>query len=264
MSSPAVQQETRVADIKGLRATEAMALAAAQQGALIRELEALSPEDWEKPTDCERWAVRDIVAHVIGWAEALTSPRSFLDMSREARRLRKELDVKLDAQNEAQVVSRRDMTAEELLDALRNASDRFLKLRRGVAFVGRALPMYHPVIGTTTVGFLMGQIYTRDHFMHRIDIARATGRDLELGEDERRLVADIVRHWARNSKADVRLVLQGPAGGIFVAGSGTTATITGDAVEFCRLLAGRAEPGVMDVSGDEPAARHWLTTRVPF
>lgn len=264
MSGSAVGQELRVADIKGLTNREVMALAEAQQQALIGELERLSPEDWAKPTDCERWSVKDIVAHILGWAEATTSPREFMRLSRDTRRVRKELDVKLDAQNEAQVLARRDLTSQELIEGLRTAGQRFLSVRRTFVVLGRAIPFYHPVIGPSNVRFMMGQIYTRDHFMHRIDIARATGRDLGLGESERRLLMDLVRHWARASDADARLVLSGPAGGAFIAGSGRRATITGDAVEFCRILAGRAEPGVMEVEGDATAAHRWLGAKVPF
>ena len=257
-------RETRVEDIKGLTNAEAMTLAEAQQKALLRELEALSPQDWERPTDCERWAVRDIVAHVVGWAEALTSPREMLRLSKDTRSVRKELDAKLDAQNEAQVIARRHLSPEQLIESLRRSGERFLKVRRNVGFVGRAIPLYVPAIGASNVRFLMGQIFTRDHFMHRVDIARATDRDLALGEVERRLVADIVRHWARSSKADARLVLTGPAGSTFATGRGARATITGDAVEFCRLLAGRADSGVMQVEGDTAAARRWLAAKVPF
>ena len=124
--------------------------------------------------------------------------------------------------------------------------------------------MYNAAVGVTNLRFLMGQIFTRDHFMHRIDIARATDKELAVGAAEKRIVADIVRHWARSSKADARLVLSGAAGGTFVAGAGSRATITGDAIEFCRLLAGRAGLSVMDVEGDEGAAQEWLSAKVPF
>jgi hypothetical protein len=81
--------------------------------------------------------------------------------------------------------------------------------------------------------------------MHRVDISRATGRDLELSADhDGRLVADIVAEWARRHGRPFRLHLEGPAGGTFLQGSGTQGSegeeIAVDAVEFCRIVSGRA------------------------
>ena len=253
-----------VADLRGLTHAQSMRLAERQFDELIALLRRLDVSDWDKPTDCERWKVRDIVAHVLGWAQALLSPSEMWRQSRQTRRIRAELGVKLDAQNEAQVRSRRGLAPAELLEALDVAGRRFLRLRRAGAFVGRAVPLVVHPVGLTNAGFLLGQIFTRDHFMHRIDIARATGKEIVLDDDDGALVADVVRHWTRNSKADTRLVLEGPAGGDFLCGLGDVAVIRGDAVEFCRLLAGRAGTSVMQVEGDATRARRWLEAPVPF
>jgi hypothetical protein len=47
-------------------------------------------------------------------------------------------------------------------------------------------------------------------------------------------------------------------------GAGSRARVSGDALEFCRVLTGRADPRVMHVEGDRAAATKWLATRVPF
>ncbi|HYN36161.1 MAG TPA: maleylpyruvate isomerase family mycothiol-dependent enzyme [Actinomycetota bacterium] len=255
---------TRTEEIPGLSHPETMRLAQSQMSALENELRRLSPEDWDAPTDCERWSVKDIVAHVTGWAEVLASPKAFLRQAKLTRSLRKELDDKLDAQNEAQVVARRNMTPDELIEAWSAAAPKFLSLRRGLGLVGKPIPLYNGAIGWTTVRFLLGQIFMRDHFMHRIDISRATGKEMTLGQPERRIVADVVRHWARNSKPNVRLELSGAAGGVFVSGSGEGATIKGDALDFCRLMCGRASVSDFEIEGDEGAGRAWLAVRVPF
>ncbi|MDQ4144675.1 MAG: maleylpyruvate isomerase family mycothiol-dependent enzyme [Actinomycetota bacterium] len=264
MSVQTADREIRIEDMPGLGASEAMELARGQMDALIKQLKELDPQDWEKPTDCDRWAVRDIVAHVVGWAEALPSPKEMMRLSKGTRAVRKELGAKLDAQNEAQVIARRHMSPEQLIAAFETAGDRFLRMRRIGGLVGKPLPFYNPAVGLTTLGFLMSSIFTRDHFMHRIDIARATGRELELGESEKRVVDDVVRHWGRSSKADALLRLTGPVGGNFVCGSGGRADIKGDALEFCRVLAGRAEPEAMEIEGDRLAATRWLAAHVPF
>ena len=79
----------------------------------------------------------------------------------------------------------------------------------------------------------------RDTWMHRGDIARATGRELVLTPDhDGRIVADVVAEWARRHGRPFRLVLEGPAGGEFVQGDDGE-QLRLDAVEFCRVLSGR-------------------------
>ena len=69
------------------------------------------------------------------------------------------------------------------------------------------------------IAFLMDTIFTRDTWMHRGDIARATGRELVLTPDhDGRIVADAVADWARRHGQPFRLVLDGPAGGEFMRG----------------------------------------------
>lgn len=81
--------------------------------------------------------------------------------------------------------------------------------------------------------------------MHRVDTARATGRDLVLTpEHDGRIVGDVVAEWARRHGQPFTLELTGPAGGSFStgddAGDGGDTTVM-DAVEFCWVLAGRGE-----------------------
>jgi uncharacterized protein (TIGR03083 family) len=258
------ENEVRTGDISGLSHSEVMKLAESQMSALENELRRLDKEDWDTPTDCDRWTVRDVVAHVLGWAEALTSPKVYLDQAKLTRTMRKELGRKIDAQNEAQVVARRNLSPEQLIEAWNAATPKFLAVRRGIGLVGKAIPLYNGAVGVTTLRFLMEQIFMRDHFMHRIDISRATGKPMTLGDSERRIVADVVRHWSRASKADARLELSGDAGGIFISGSGRRATIKGDALDFCRLMCGRAEVSDLAVEGDEGAGIAWLSVKVPF
>ncbi len=243
---------------------EAWSLAEAQNDALVAELRALNPEDWNAPTDCERWRVKDIVAHLLGWAEFFTSASEFRLQLRALVPGKRELPTATDVQNELQVNDRRDLSPQELLAGLEKALPRFLTFRTRATRMAGIVPFYAGILGPATVGLLMATVFTRDVFMHRIDIARATGRELAVGESERRLVADVVRDWGRRSKADARLLLTGDAGGDYVLGSGSRARISGDPLEFCRIMSGRAEPEVMTVSGDREAAASWLGKKVVF
>ena len=98
------------------------------------------------------------------------------------------------------------------------------------------------------LGYLVDTILTRDTWMHRIDIARATGRDLVLTPDhDGVIVADVVTEWAGRHCAGCTLSLTGPAGGHWTFGAGGP-EIELDAVEFCRTLSRRAPAtGLLDV-----------------
>ncbi len=88
--------------------------------------------------------------------------------------------------------------------------------------------------------------------MHRVDIARATGRAPQLTADhDGILVADVVIEWAARHRSPVDLHLTGPAGGSWSFGVGGPA-LELDAVDFCRTLS-RREPGT-----------GLLATEVPF
>ena len=65
----------------------------------------LSEDDWRRPTDCDEWDVRQMVAHLVGAAEAGASVREALRQMKLGRRLRPgEPDV--DGMNEVQVRER--------------------------------------------------------------------------------------------------------------------------------------------------------------
>jgi hypothetical protein len=83
-------------------------------------------------------------------------------------------------------------------------------------------------------------ILTRDVFLHRLDIARATGRGIEVdAATEGRLIADVVAEWAERHGEPFRLTLTGPAGGRYASGEGG-AVFELDALDLCWILSGRA------------------------
>jgi hypothetical protein len=99
---------------------------------------------------------------------------------------------------------------------------------------------------TWTLDFLLGTILTRDTWLHRVaDLARAVDRTPVLDDEhDGRIVADVAAEWARRHGEAVDLHLTGPAGGHFSAGTVTADTprLELDAVEFCRMMSGRAAP----------------------
>ncbi len=113
-------------------------------------------------------------------------------------------------------------------------------------------------------GYLVDTIFTRDTWMHRLDISRATGRTMELtaGHDGR-LVADVVGDWARRHAQPFTLTLTGNAGGKWRAGDGGE-HLELDALDFCWTLAGRAHgTGLIGHRGSLLRARSDAACAVP-
>ncbi len=136
------------------------------------------------------------------------------------------------------------MPTAELTRALHAAAPRALAARQATTAQLRATPYPIDLPGEHgwTLGYLLDVIHTRDPWLHRVDVSRATGRDLVLtAEHDGRIVSDVVADWASRHAQPFRLLLTGPAGGRFAHGDGGP-EIEVDAVEFCRILSGRA-PG---------------------
>ena len=93
---------------------------------------------------------------------------------------------------------------------------------------------------TLNMGDLMRVVFTRDVWLHRVDISRAVGRELLVDAAvDGRIISDVVKEWADRHERPFDLTLAGPAGGRFVrAGGGPTIEL--DALEFAWILSGRA------------------------
>ncbi|MDQ3956822.1 MAG: maleylpyruvate isomerase family mycothiol-dependent enzyme [Actinomycetota bacterium] len=248
----------------GIKSKESEALALDLTSSLVAVLEGLAPEQWDAVTACDPWTVKDIAAHLLGWADALCSPRELASQARGALAHRKELGNIVDAQNHVQVERGRNLGTEELVARLRQAMPRAARFRRRVGGPLHYVPAYMSFLGgTINVGYLMNVIFLRDLVVHKIDICDAVGRDAALGDADGRVIADMLKDWARRSGADARIELTGPGGGIFLAGSGTAASIATDAPGMTRRLAGRPATSEVRIEGDVTAAERWLATGCP-
>lgn len=222
-----------------MRHSDWMDAAQEEYDRLLVQLQSLQPQAWTRPTDCPEWDVRQVVAHLVGAAESMASLRELRRQQKLGRRERPGApDV--DGMNAVQVRERNAMTPQELVDAFAEVAPRAVRARRRIPAPVRALRVpFGPPLGVRSVGYLMGRIYTRDTWMHRVDIARATGAALELTpQHDGRLVADVVQEWAAAHRQPYRLHLDGPAGGTWCSGADGEA-IEVDAVEFCRIMSGR-------------------------
>lgn len=220
-----------------------MALAEEEYRRLHDLLVTLDDDEWARPTDCSEWDVREVVAHLVGAAEGNASVREAVRQIRRGPRLRPGAPS-VDGINALQVQERAHVAPDRLVRDLADAAVRGVRARRRLPAPVRAIRVpFGPPLGVRSVGYLMDCIYTRDAWMHRVDLARATGRTLVLTPDhDGRLVDDVVREWAAAHGRPYRLTLTGPAGGSWSRGTGGE-PIELDAIEFCRLVSGRVTSG---------------------
>jgi len=236
---------TPVASIPPITRAEAEGLATTEFARLVELLRSLSPEDWARQTECPLWDVRAMVGHSLGMMTDFASYRSLVRRMRAATKASKASgDAFIDSMTALQVADNVALPTDELVARAAEEGPRQAHWRTKANRLFRRMPMKEEVDGrpeTWRMSYLLDVILTRDPWMHRVDIARATGRELVLTPDhDGHIVADVVAEWARRHGQPFTLHLTGPAGGEFVAGEGGE-HITIDAVELCRTLSGRAE-----------------------
>lgn len=222
----------------------AMRLAADEYARFTAQLRGLDAEQWRRPTACPGWDVHAMVCHVLGMAEMFAST---LEQVRQLRAARRRGGLLVDALGALQVAKHADRTPAQLLELLPRAAERSVRRRRRLPGPVRRMKLGGQPVEATgtltedwTVGYLTDVILTRDTWVHRSDIALAAGSGMQLSADhDGVLVADVADEWARRHGQPCRLTLTGTAGGSWVWGDGGP-SIEVDAVEFCRIVSGRA------------------------
>ena len=217
----------------------------------------LETEDWERPTPCEGWTVRDLGGHIVGAMRSAARFRELASQQREIKaRAKRTGENEVDVMTAVQIARTEDLTTGQLVAEMQSLVGPAVRGRaRMPGFLRRAAKL-HVVIGSIdekwSLDYLLGRILTRDAWLHRVDLADSTGRALQLDEHDRTIVGDVAVEWAQRHGQDVDLVLTGPAGGrLRVGAAGPRVEL--DAVEFCRVVSGRA-------AHDHPL----LSQEVPF
>lgn len=227
-------------------AGEVADLASAQ---LLDLLERLEPAHWDAQTECDRWDVAAMVGHIIGAAKGNASKRELVRQQVWGRRHASEHDGNyLDALNELQVADHADLTPEERIAELRRVTPPSNHARTHEAWLIRRMPLPLGLdSGSAMAGLprtirlqqLLEVVYTRDVWLHTVDIERATGVEADRsGPVDRRVVHDAVADWLQAHGQPVVLHLTGTAPGSFRQGAdGPEMTL--DAVEWARTVSGR-------------------------
>jgi uncharacterized protein (TIGR03083 family) len=225
--------------------TEARVLAEAEFRRFADLMRSLEPAEWSKPTECTGWDVRRMALHVLGAADAQASVREFIHQLRKGRPLNKEIDSHhwVDGINELQIRERARLRNDEIVAQLEAIGPKAVNGRFGTPLPLRYLPIsFGPPVGWKPLNYLLEVGFTRDVWVHRIDISVATERAMELTADhDGRLLADVVAEWSALHGEPFELVIDGPAGGKFTQGAGgerVEITLT----DFIRVLTER-RPG---------------------
>lgn len=261
------------------------ALAHDEAGVMAREelqrflalVETLSGDDWEQPTDCTEWSVRDILAHQAG---AYAGFASWSEFKRQMTARPAPGQMQVDALNQRQLTDRAGRTPVDLIGELRTIGPKAIRTRQRLPWPLRRLPIpFGAPLGTVPVAYLTDLIYTRDTWMHRADIARATGRTfIQTTEHDNRVTALVVRDLAYKLRDVLRgrtvvFDLSGAAGGRYRIGTMAepTVIVKMDVVDFNRLASGRLTPqaakdqGRVILSGDRSFGDQVLAaTSVPY
>lgn len=232
------------------RDTDAAAVATAAYGQLLDLLGRLGPQDWDRATDCPAWDVEAMVGHLIGAARSMASIREQARQQLYGFRHRGQYDGNaLDAANALQVADHAHLSPAEKVDELRRLVPAAVAGRMRMPGLVRRIRIPMDAGGSTAVGtpdalqlgHLVDVVYTRDTWLHGIDIERATGTPVaRTAAVDGRIVEDVVGEWFTRHGQPAHLHLTGVAGGTWQQGSGGTG-LELDAIEFARILSGRAD-----------------------
>ena len=234
---------TRLADVAPIVPPESRALAEAETARMVTALRGLDASDWSRPTDNTLWDVRAMAGHVLGMTETFSGLRKLASYMRAAGKRQGDGPF-IDGLTAEQVDRNAALTTGELIERLEQVGPVAARWRASRRLM-RHLPIKDEIDGEKVswkMAILVDHILTRDTWMHRADLAKATGKPMELTrEHDGRLITHAVAEWARLHGQPCTLHLTGPVGGTFTQGDGSGEEITVDAVDFCRIVSGRGE-----------------------
>jgi uncharacterized protein (TIGR03086 family) len=127
-------------------------------GAFTGTVEGTAPEAWDRPAPVEGWVARDVVRHLVEWFPA------FLDGTAEI------------------VLPAGPSVDDDPVGAWRTQTDAVQALLDDPETADREHDFPH--IGRMSLGQATDMIYTSDVFLHRWDLARATGQDETLDSEK--------------------------------------------------------------------------------
>jgi uncharacterized protein (TIGR03086 family) len=125
-------------------------------GEFTATVEGTAPAAWDNPAPPEGWVARDVVRHLVEWFPAFLQGAAGISLPRGPS------------------------VDDDPAGAWRVQTDAVQGLLDDPAAADRQHDLPH--IGTMSLGQAIDMIYTGDVFLHRWDLARATGQDETLDE----------------------------------------------------------------------------------
>jgi uncharacterized protein (TIGR03083 family) len=253
------------------------------QWAFMELISGLTPEEWNRPTVCGDWTVKDVVLHMLGsqvgmisgWRDGYRNPHfaDGLDISTWDGLL-----AAIDRQNAVWVAATQRLSPRLLVELCGTIGDEFVATMQMVDPMALSGPVDWAGPDPAPAWMQVAREYT-EYWIHQQHIRDATGKP---GLTDRRMYhpvldafARAIPHNLRNRPAtdgtEVRLVVTGSAGGSWTArraggtwdliadGSTAAATVTLDQDFAWRLFTKGVSPAGaierIDVDGDPALAR---------
>ena len=259
----------KATDISECTHAEAGRLSQVEYERVLALLEMLVGDDWQQPTYCTDWNVRDMVAHLAG---AVTGSTSFAEFKRQniQNPYLKQFENSVDGTNKLQLEERVYKTTAELVTEFRQNGQIAINNRQKLPWLVRKMRLPMGELGFASFEYLMDVIYPRDQWMHRYDICVATNKKMVVTrEHDGRIVALVLHDIAKKLKSTsahhaIVLQLTGPFDVEYQFGNKTTVdcTITVDFFDFNLRASGRLSVADLmekiTVLGDENIATWFL------
>ena len=136
MSTPTILE---AANIEPLTHAEAGQMARTELARLLELFKSLSSGDWEKPTDCSLWNVRQILAHQAGAYAGFASWGQFIRQWSRIFVKPQPGQYSVDLINQRQVEDRAQVTVSELIAELEEQGTKAITTRQRLPGFMRAL-----------------------------------------------------------------------------------------------------------------------------
>ena len=166
-----------VGAIPAISREESTRLATTEYARFTELVGQLDRDDFSKATDCTDWDVRTMIVHQVGAGEGHARWTEFFRQFILGMRLAKGREP-VDGLNDFHLRERADWTAEKAISELPGVQARAIRGRRRFPAPLRLIPISSPGVGRFSLGFLFDVVLTRDTWMHRVDISRATGKEM--------------------------------------------------------------------------------------
>ncbi|MCH8186445.1 MAG: maleylpyruvate isomerase family mycothiol-dependent enzyme [Chloroflexi bacterium] len=172
-------------------------IASAESERLNEYLSSLSAEAWSKPSACDRWEVRDVVAHLVGVAQSYTerTHRSLRGDSSPPEGLPApgSVNAAVFAEGSAQrVLSRRERLGNRVLSDFSKAKDQLDQLLATLGPQDWDKPSYYVSIGIASMRF-RPDVWISELAIHGWDIRSRLEPEAHLSEETVPVLMDVVR-----------------------------------------------------------------------